>query len=99
MAVTDTLRDAAYITVGAGVLGFQKAQVRRQELLKQVKAQRSLLETQMVEGRKSLSAWATQLDELVTPVRAEVEARLDAVETTLPTVVRDVVKQVRTTVL
>ena len=30
--VTKTLRDAAYVVVGAGVLAFQKAQVRRVEL-------------------------------------------------------------------
>jgi hypothetical protein len=36
MAVTTTLKDAAYVTVGLGVLGFQKAQVRRVELMKQV---------------------------------------------------------------
>ena len=27
-----TLKDAAYVTIGLGVIGFQKAQVRRQEL-------------------------------------------------------------------
>src|ERR1700676_2996288 len=35
------LKDAAYVAVGFGVLSFQKAQVRRQELAKQVKAQRA----------------------------------------------------------
>ena len=39
-----TLRDAAYVVVGAGVLAFQKAQVRRVELSKQLEAQRTLLE-------------------------------------------------------
>ena len=41
MAVTNTLRDAAYITVGAAVLGFQKAQVRRHELTEQLKGQQA----------------------------------------------------------
>ena len=34
--ITKTLRDAAYVTIGLGVIGFQRAQVRRQELTKQL---------------------------------------------------------------
>jgi anion-transporting ArsA/GET3 family ATPase len=34
--VTQTLKDAAYITVGAGVIAFQKAQVQRQEIQKRL---------------------------------------------------------------
>ncbi|MBW3557105.1 MAG: hypothetical protein KY454_09260 [Actinobacteria bacterium] len=37
--VTRTLKDAAYVTVGFGVLAFQKAQVRRRELEKQLESQ------------------------------------------------------------
>ncbi|MBW3614752.1 MAG: hypothetical protein KY439_05505 [Actinobacteria bacterium] len=37
--VTNTLRDAAYVAVGFGVLAFQKAQVRRRELEKQFESQ------------------------------------------------------------
>lgn len=37
--VTNTLRDAAYVAVGFGVLAFQKAQVRRRELEKQFEGQ------------------------------------------------------------
>jgi len=36
MALTDTVKNAAYVTIGFGVLGLQKAQVRRQELQKSV---------------------------------------------------------------
>ena len=34
--VTKTLKDAAYVVIGLGVLGFQKVQVRRNELTKQL---------------------------------------------------------------
>jgi hypothetical protein len=34
--VNKTLKDAAYIALGFGVLGFQKAQVRRREMAKLV---------------------------------------------------------------
>ncbi|MBV8159291.1 MAG: hypothetical protein JO265_00045 [Acidimicrobiia bacterium] len=37
--VTKTVKDAAYVTVGLGVLAFQKAQVARRDLAKQVEAQ------------------------------------------------------------
>ena len=35
MSITDNLRDAAYIAIGMGVIGVQRAQVRREELRKQ----------------------------------------------------------------
>jgi hypothetical protein len=97
MAATDTLRDAAYITVGAAVLAFQKAQVRRRELTEQWQEQQGRFSTQIEEGRRSVSELAAQLDELVAPVRTQVEAGLDAVEERLPVAVRDAVKQLRTT--
>ena len=34
--LSKTLKDAAYVAVGFGVLAFQKAQVRRRELEKQL---------------------------------------------------------------
>jgi DNA anti-recombination protein RmuC len=96
MAVTDTIKDAAYVTIGVGVLGFQKAQVRRQELLAQLKDQRGTIEAQLADGRRSLESLVAQLDELVAPVRSQVEAGLDTVEATLPASVQDAIKQART---
>jgi hypothetical protein len=90
MAVTDTIKDAAYVTIGFGVLGFQKAQVRRHELARQ-------LDTQVAEGRKSLASLAGQVDTYVAPVRSQLESSLDAVESTLPPTVSDAVKQARQT--
>jgi hypothetical protein len=34
--VNKTLKDAVYVALGFGVLGFQKAQVRRRELVKTI---------------------------------------------------------------
>ncbi len=46
--INRTLKDSFYVTVGLGVIAFQKAQVQRQELRKQVlghtKAIRDLVE-------------------------------------------------------
>jgi hypothetical protein len=97
MAVTDTLKDAAYITIGFGVLGFQRAQVRRQELKKQLRTQRGTVEAQIAEGRKSVAALAEQVDAIVSPLRSQLESRFDTVEATLPAPVQDLVKQARST--
>ena len=43
--LNNAVKEAAYVAVGLGVLGFQKAQVRRVELMKQVEAQLASLST------------------------------------------------------
>ena len=91
MAITDTVKDAAYVTIGFGVLGFQKAQVRRQELTKQ-------LEGQLAEGRKAAASLAEQLEGYVAPVRTQFEAGLDTVESSLPSGAQDLLKQARATI-
>ena len=96
MAVTDTLKDAAYVTIGLGVLGFQKAQVRRVELTKQLEEQVKVLEGQVAEGRKAVAGFAGQIEDIVAPVRSTLESQLDTIESSLPTTVADVVKQART---
>jgi ABC-type transporter Mla subunit MlaD len=90
MAITDTVKDAAYVTIGFGVLGFQKAQVRRVELTKQ-------LEEQLAEGRKAATSLAGQIEGYVAPVRSQLEAGLDSVESTLPATASDLLKQARAT--
>lgn len=35
-SVTKVLKDAVYVSIGLGVIAFQRAQVQRQELRKQV---------------------------------------------------------------
>ena len=96
MAVTDTLKDAAYVTIGLGVLGFQKAQVRRVELTKQLEEQVKTLEGQVAEGRKAVAGIAGQLEEIVGPVRSQIETQLDSIESALPASVAEVMKLART---
>lgn len=45
--LTKTARDAAYVAVGLGVLGLQRAQVRRRELLQRLSAAVSTLQQQV----------------------------------------------------
>ena len=103
MAVTDTLKDAAYVTIGLGVLGFQKAQVRRNELTKQIETQVKQFETQIKQFeaqapdvRRTVNGFAAQIDGYVAPVRSQLVQQLDSVEATLPPQIQDLVKQART---
>ena len=64
--VTKSIRDAGYVTIGLGVLAFQRAQVRRRELGRQLEAQRGELRRQLDLRRHDLetqvSGFRTQLD-------------------------------------
>jgi ElaB/YqjD/DUF883 family membrane-anchored ribosome-binding protein len=82
--VTEAMKDAAYVTVGFGVLGFQRAQVRRVELTKQLKPQ--------------IGELVTNVDEVLQPVRQELEQRLDQVEDHLGGQAREVVRTARAVV-
>jgi len=81
MALASNLKDAAYVTVGLGVLGFQRAQVRRQEIAKN--------------GRQLTRAIDGYLAGYLAPVRAEIDHRLDMVEQRLPARARSVVSSAR----
>ena len=88
--LTKTLKDAAYVAVGFGVIAFQKAQVRRRELEKQ-------LETSRVQLREQFAKVADEVEERIEPVVEAVDAQLDLLEERLPEQAREVFKQVRTT--
>jgi methyl-accepting chemotaxis protein len=59
--VNNALKEGAYIAVGLGVLGFQRAQVRRVELAKQLEAQRAELAKQLDAQRHQFSRLPTAL--------------------------------------
>jgi hypothetical protein len=94
--VTKTLKDAGYVAVGLGVISFQRAQVRRQELTKQVRGQRAQVEAQLGEARGQLSGLVKTIDDRFAPVRQEIEGRLDIFEGRLPDQAKDLVKTART---
>ena len=88
--LTKTLKDAAYVVVGFGVLAFQKAQVRRVELEKQ-------LGVSTESFRAQLTKVAADAEKNIEPVVEAVEASLDQLEERLPEQAREVFKQARTT--
>jgi len=98
--VQKNLKDAFYVTVGLGVIGFQKAQVRRRELTKQVETQLKSAETQLSTQRKKVEeqvvAGAEQLEKLTKQFQERIDPVLDQIEGRLPEQARDLVKQART---
>lgn len=108
MATNDWLKDAAYVTVGLGVVGFQRAQVRRHEMRKRLDSQLELLrgnvqratdtaDTRLrdIEGR--LESVQTQIDEMLSTVEARVDSVLDELEGRLPEQAREVLAVARRT--
>src|SRR5438046_9061972 len=80
--VTKTVKDAAYVTVGLGVLAFQKAQVARRDLSKQVETQ--------------LSQTTSQVKDLSKKVEGRIQPVLGQLPSTVPAQAKDRVKQART---
>jgi hypothetical protein len=100
--INQNLRDSAYAAVGLGVLAFQKAQVRRQELLEQLRAQRAQMDgsteagqSQLVALRDQVLALLKDLDRRVQPVRAELVKFLDELEARLPADARGAAHEAR----
>jgi len=95
--VTKAAKDVAYVAVGLGVLGFQKAQVRRQEFAKQLSSTRNeALRKQVEETRAQLGGRVKELDQLVEATITKLEDRLEPLEQRLPDQAREIVKQART---
>jgi hypothetical protein len=89
----NAVKEGAYVAVGLGVLGFQRAQVQRVELIKQLEAQweqlgalpttvnaqfeglaqsaRTQAETVRTQLADQLSELGKRLDEVLSPVRAQ----------------------------
>ena len=96
------LKEAAYIAVGLGVLGFQRVQVRRVELMKQFEEARDQigpdqLETQWVAVRAQLFDLAKLVDEWLIPARNQIGGQIDVLEERLPESARNLVQAMRET--
>ena len=81
--ITKTARDAAYVVVGLGVLGFQRAQVRRQELQKRL-TERNAVQGHLVDVRGEVTKRVKDVDEAVEQVIGRIEATLAPIEERLP---------------
>jgi hypothetical protein len=81
--VTDLARDAAYVAVGFGVLGYQRAQVQRNEL-KNLLSRDFSLDQHLSGVRTELTKGVTQLDDLLETATLFIETSLQPLEQQLP---------------
>ena len=76
-------RDAAYVAVGRGVLGYQRAQVQRVELKKKLPKDFSFDE-RLTDARHEVTKGVKHLDDLVESAARFLETSLQPVEEQLP---------------
>jgi hypothetical protein len=88
--VTDLARDAAYVTVGLGVLGYQRLQVHRTELQNRLSGDQRLGAV-----RESVAKGFQQIDDLAESATHFVETTLQPLEEKLPPSVTQVTAKAR----
>lgn len=94
-SAAQALRDALYVTVGLGVITFQRAQVRRQELRKQFATQLDDARDQVTRLSRTVEDRVKLVEERLEDVEDQVERLLDTIEERLPEQARDVVRTAR----
>jgi hypothetical protein len=92
--VTDLARDAAYVAVGLGVLGYQRAQVQRVELQSRLSKDFSI-DQRIDEVRHGVAKGFHQIDDLAETAVQFVETTLQPLEDKLPSSVSQVTAKAR----
>jgi hypothetical protein len=99
---TKVAQDAAYVAIGLGVLGFQKAQVRRRELQTQFEGLQSQLgsvgrlgQTPPADIRKELAKAVKELDKTMSQLIARWDATLEPVSERLPATAQAAIQQAK----
>lgn len=78
------LRDAAYITIGFGVLAVQQAQVRRREVVKALAHRFGSSRAQLDEVLADIEAQLSKLDERFDAIDGKLDAAVEKFEERLP---------------
>ncbi len=92
--VTDLARDAAYVAVGLGVLGYQRVQVQRVELQQRLSEDLSL-DDRIDEVRHGVAKGIHQIDDLAESAAQFVETTLQPLEDRLPQSVSQLTSKAR----
>jgi len=92
---TDRVKDAFYVTVGLGVLSFQRAQVRRQDLRRQVQGTREQVQRLARDLDDRVEPVIDQLEERIEPVVGTLEQRLPSQAGTIVRRTKDAVRDAR----
>ncbi len=88
-------KDAAYVALGLGVMGFQRSQVRRREFAKRIVEPRSDLVAQLENIRTELTRKVKDVDSRVEQVIEVLDGRLEKLEERLPLPTKSVVHEAR----
>lgn len=94
--VSRTAKDAAYITVGLGVIAFQKLQVQRNELEKNLRSQLADARDELQKLSGTVDTQLKTVEDRLGAVEAQVESVLDQLQDRLPDQAAEVVAQART---
>ena len=92
--VTDFARDAAYVAVGLGVLGYQRVQVQRVELKNKL-SQDLELDQRLGDVRQGVAKGINQIDDLAESATHFVESTLQPLEERLPASVTQLTTRAR----
>ena len=92
--VTDLARDAAYVAVGLGVLGYQRAQVQRVELQNRL-SQDLALDQRLDDVRHGVAKGIAQFDDLAESAAHFVETTFQPIEEKLPPTVTQLTSRAR----
>lgn len=95
--LTRLAEDAAYVAIGFGVLGFQRAQVRRREMAKRLEKQLAGMEMPIGDARRELSKTLKELDRQLEQVIERLDSALEPVSQRLPATAQAMVHQARET--
>lgn len=94
--VNKLLKDAFYVTVGFGVIAFQRAQVQRNELQKRLESQLGDARENAKKLGDNVEQQVKVLEERLETLETRVDEALDQVEERLPEQARELVHQART---
>jgi hypothetical protein len=90
-------RDAGYVAIGLGVVGFQKAQVARRDLMAQLASRRGELAGPLGDARSELHRACRHLDKAVGRLVERADAGLEPIAERLPSQAQAALKQARAT--
>ena len=91
--VVELAKDAFYVTVGLGVLGYQQLQVRRNELKQRLSERLDSRKGQVDEVAKALEARISAFDERIRLFETKLDNVVEQVKDRLPTPAGEVLTQ------
>ncbi len=97
--LTDLAKEAAYLAIGIGILGFHKAQVRRQGLVDAAERARRAgdVEGSLTEARKQVAKRLKDFDATLGELIKALDSTLDPMWQRLPEPAQSAVQQARDT--